>query len=222
MKKKFHLFVLFLCISSIYTYAAVVYSAPLQAKELGMGNLLNWKTSLEEDLQYFIIEKSVDGINFENIGTVEANSEMMEEASYRFFDTKLGAQKSYYRLKVMEADSRTSYSQTVLVEKEKPNNFAIVAFSSVIAKDNFNLTLDSVTEGQLEYALVSYKGEMVFEEFKYIYPGLNELSLSLQDLPSGIYKVKLKLEAEEEFLVIQKAGEDKANVASTTKIKKKD
>jgi len=221
MKKRLHLLMLVMFAASWQLSAEVVYSAPLQAKELGMGNLLNWKTTFEEDVRHYDVEKSADGSAFETIGTVESNGDLSDEKAYRFFDTKLGSQKNYYRLKVVEADGTSSYSQTILVNKEKPNQFAVVAYSSVLAKTSFDLTLDAVTEGQLEYALVSYKGELITEEFQYIYPGLNELQVSLEGLPEGTYKVKLKLDAEEEFLVIQKASDgQKSNVASSQKIKK--
>lgn len=221
MKKRLQLLALVLFTTAWQLNAEVVYSTPLQAKELGMGNLLNWKTTFEEDVQHYDVEKSADGAVFETIGTVETNVDLNDEKAYRFFDTKLGSQKNYYRLKVVEADGTSSYSQTILVNKVKPNQFAVVAYSSVLAKTNFDLTLDAVTEGQLEYALVSYKGELITEEFQYIYPGLNDLQVSLEGLPEGTYKVKLKLDAEEEFLVIQKASDgQKSNVASSQKIKK--
>ncbi|MEM1122745.1 MAG: hypothetical protein AAGJ18_20035 [Bacteroidota bacterium] len=221
MKKRLHLLMLVLLTASWHLNAEVVYSAPLEAKELGMGNLLNWTTSFEDNVQHYDIEKSADGLVYESIGTVESNAELSDENAYRFFDTKLGSQKNYYRLKVVESDGTSSYSQTIMVNKVKPNQFAVVAYSSVLAKTNFDLTLDAVTEGQLEYALISYKGEMITEEFQYIYPGLNDLHVSLEGLPEGTYKVKLKLDAEEEFLVIQKASDgQKSNVASIQKIKK--
>lgn len=201
--------------------AEVVFSAPLQAKELSFGNLLKWKTSLEENVEQYDVEKSFNGIDFENIGTVEAITSNSGEKAYHFFDTKLGTQKSYYRLKVVEADGTSSYSQTILIKKERLNQFAVVAYSSVMAKNTFDLTLDAITEGQLEYALVSHKGELIYEEFQYLYPGLNEIQLSLQDLPEGAYKVVLKLDNEEEFLIIHKASDgQKSNVASSQKIKK--
>lgn len=129
MRKRFNLLMLVIFAVSWQLSAEVVYSAPLQAKELGMGNLLNWKTSFEEDVQHYDVEKSRNGVDFENIGTVESNVDMSEEKAYRFFDTKLGSQKSYYRLKVVETDGTSSYSQTILVNKEKPNQFAVVAYS---------------------------------------------------------------------------------------------
>lgn len=222
MRKNLSLLILFFFSTVSYLSAEVVYSSPLNAKELDMGNLLKWKTSFEENTQHFNIEKSVDGINFENIGTVEASGDLSEEKDYRFFDTKLGIQKSYYRLKVVELDGTSSFSQAILVDKKKLNQFAVVAYSSVLTKKDFDITLDAVTEGQLEYSLISYQGEMIFEEFKYIYPGLNDIQLSLQDMPEGTYKVKLKLDNEEEFLVIERTSDgQKSNVASSTKIKKR-
>ena len=147
-----------------------------------------------------IDEKKLDYAQVESFAqkgfrTLGVAYKQKDEKEYHFYDTKLGVQKSYYRLKVVEADGTSSYSQTILVNKEKPNQFAVVAYSSVMAKTTFDLTLDAVTEGQLEYALVSYTGELIFEEFQFLYAGLNEIQLSLQDLPEGTYKVKLKLDA---------------------------
>ena len=201
--------------------AEVVYSAPLQAKELGMGNLLSWKTTFEEDVEYYDVEKSDDGQRYENIGKVALSDEDNDEKTYRFFDARLGTNTAYYRLKVVEADGTSSYSQTVLVNKKKPNQFAVVAYSSVLTQQSFDLTLDAVTEGELAYALLSYKGELMMENFQYLTPGLNELRIEMTDVPAGTYKVRLKLDKEEEFLVIQREGtNDKTNVASSQKIKR--
>jgi len=66
-----------------------------------------------------------------------------------------------------------------------------------------------------------YQGELVYTEFQFLYPGLNELKVSLEDATEGIYKVKLRVGEEEEVLVIQKAGDElakKVNMASTKKI----
>lgn len=211
----------FLSFKVAYLNANVIYSARLQAKELAKGNLLNWETSYEKGVKHFHVEKSINGVEFESIGIVESKAAKSEENKYFFFDTKLGTLKSYYRLKVVENDGAASYSQTILVNRQLPNEFAVVAYSSVRTKTQFELTLDAVTEGQLEYALVSHRGELIYEEFQYIYPGLNDIQISLQDLPEGVYKVKLKLEKEEEYLIVYKVNDgQKSNVPSSQKIKK--
>ncbi len=222
MKKKFQLFAFFFLCIFTYIQATVVYSSPLDGKELGVGNLLTWKTAFEENIQLFIIEKSKNGLDFENVGTVTTSSEAHEEKTYRFFDTQLGSTKNYYRLKAVELDGTSSFSQTILIHKEKPNQFAVVAYSGIMVKKSFDITLDALSEGQLDYTLSSYKGELISEEFKYIVPGLNDLQINLADLPEGTYRIKLKLDEEEEELIIRKIQRElpqKANVASSKKIK---
>ena len=205
------------------SFATVTYSAPLKGVELQMGNLLQWETSYEENTDIFIVEKSTDGISFKHVGTVDASGTTNEDSAYRFLDTGLGVKDNYYRLKVVDTDGTSSYSQVATVHKKNPNQFAVVAYSAALADKTFDITIDALSEGQLEYELVSYQGEMVFTEFKYLYAGLNELSVSLEDATEGIYKVKLRLEGEEEVLVIQKAGDElakKVNMASTKKAKR--
>ena len=210
-----------LVIITAYTYATVVYSTPLKGKELAMGNLLQWETSYETNTDIFIIEKSTDGILFKNIGSIDASGDTNDEKSYRYLDTSLGMTKSYYRLKVLDQDGTSSFSQVATINKLKPNQFSVVAYSSALAEKSFDISIDALTEGQLEFELVSYQGELVYTDFQFLYPGLNELQVNLEDATEGVYKVKLRVGEEEEVLVIQKAGDElakKVNMASTKKI----
>jgi len=223
MKNKFFLIITSLVFLVAQSFAAVTYSAPLKGVELQMGNLLQWETSYEENSDIFIVEKSTDGVSFKHVGTVDASGTTNEDNAYRFLDTGLGVKDNYYRLKVVDEDGTSSYSQVATIHKENPNQFAVVAYSSALADKTFDITIDALSEGQLEYELVSYQGELVSTEFQYLYAGLNELSISLEDATEGIYKVKLRLDGEEELLVIQKAGDElakKVNMASTKKIKR--
>ena len=218
MKKRLPLFIFLLSYAFAYAQAEVVYASPLNGQEIAVGNLLTWKTAIEENVQLFIIEKSQNGLDFENIGTVNAS----EEKSYRFCDTQLGGVKNYYRLKVVELDGTSSFSEAILLQREKPNHFAVAAYNSVMVEQTFDITIDVLTEGQLDYMLLTYQGDLISEEFKYVLPGLNELQVNLTNLPEGTYTVKLKLDQEVEELVIQKIPtKEKTNVASSKKIKTK-
>lgn len=207
---------------SAQSQAEVTYSSSLKGMELAMGNLLLWETSYEENMDLFIIEKSTDGITFKNIGTVEAVGDSKEENAYRFMDTSLGNDKSFYRLKVVDLNGTSGYSQITAINKVTPNQFAVVAYSSTLVEEKFDITIDALQEGQLEYELVSYQGDLIYSEFQYLYAGVNELQINLEDATEGIYKVKLRLDGEEEELIIQRAGDElakKVNMASSKKIK---
>jgi len=117
MKRKIILTLASLVIITTYTYAVVVYSTPLKGQELEMGNLLQWETSYEANTDIFIVEKSTDGITFKNIGSIDASGDTNDEKSYRYLDISLGMTKSFYRLKVVDQDGTSSYSQVTTINK---------------------------------------------------------------------------------------------------------
>lgn len=58
-------------------------------------NVLNWITKSEDNNDYFTIERSIDGVYFENIGTVKA---LNTGTMYEFTDETFQDTINYYRL----------------------------------------------------------------------------------------------------------------------------
>ena len=213
---------LFFVFSIFYSLQAdVVYATPLQADEMPIGNMLKWTTSLEDNVQHFAIEKSSDGLHFQNIGTQAATGQLNKDKDYKFLDTGIGIIKSYYRLKVIENDGTSSYSKVVLVQKEAPNRFAILSYNSELTNPIINFTLDAVTEGQMAFAVYQFTSqELVLEKFLEIQEGVNELELNLQELPADTYQIRLTLDDEMEIFTIEKSIDSKEPVVSNQKVKK--
>ena len=206
-----------LCILfSLSLHADVVYSAPLKGKELPIGNLLEWKTASELNSKIFIVEKSLDGLKFENIGTVEAAGKSDDEKSYRYLDIEKHDESAFYRLKQLDQDGGYDYTETVMMKKTLQNDFMVVAMSQTTTDKMFDLTLEAWTEGEMNYSLLNYKGELLFEATQWLKPGFNEIQINLENEKEGIYKLNLKLGEEEEKLVLQKRDlpSTKLNVAS--------
>ena len=76
--------------------------------------VLQWKTSQENDVQKFVIERSIDNKNFTDIGEVISRGPGYQ---YRFEDTNLGRAKSifYYRLRIVNRDGTFDYSDALQV-----------------------------------------------------------------------------------------------------------
>ncbi|MFK8100953.1 MAG: hypothetical protein AB8G15_00445 [Saprospiraceae bacterium] len=197
--------------------AAVIYSAPLKGKEFQMGNMLKWRTSEEINSQLFIIEKSTDGVSFDELGVVNAAGLSEKAKGYRFLDSSVDNDKAFYRLKQVDTDGTASFSQIVIVKRSIKNQFMVVAMTNTTTNDNFKVTLDALKEGQLEYTLSNLKGEVISTGKKVLTNGLVSLDFSLADEQEGIYKISLNLEEEVETLVIRKIDDEikkKQNVAS--------
>ncbi len=197
--------------------AEVKYSIPLLGYEHQIGNMLEWGTAQETNSQMFIVEKSTDGVEYENIGVVNAAGASSQEKSYRYLDINATTDQVFYRLRQMDTDGTGSFSQTVLVKRQLANQFMVVAMSNTTTNGNFDITLDAIIDGVLDYEVVNLQDETIATGQMALEFGLNDLTINLADEQQGSYRIRLRLDQEEEALLIRKADydtQDKENVAS--------
>lgn len=215
-------FVLLFCCSFLFfqkSNAEVLYASPLSVngEEFEIGNLLEWSTSYETESAFFYVEKSLDGVTYENVGTVEAAGNSNDEQKYRYMDIQVTDMEAHYRLRQVDEDGTESLSHAVQVIKEMKNQFMIIDFSSITVDKMFNVTIDALTEGQMSYSLYSYKGETVFKSSKQLINGINSFEINMADEKEGKYKLVFELGDEVETLNIIKLEDEmkkKPNVAS--------
>ena len=89
---------------------AVHYSQPLNARLDGKKVKLSWITESEENSDYFLVERSEDGVKWFEIGEIQAKG---QAAHYTVYDRNLLEGQSYYRLKQFDLDATFSYSNIV-------------------------------------------------------------------------------------------------------------
>lgn len=74
---------------------------------------LFWETATELNNDYFIIEHSFDGVEFEPIGFVEGNGTSNVSQTYDFTHENVRQNLNYYRLKQVDYDNSFEYSETI-------------------------------------------------------------------------------------------------------------
>jgi len=85
------------------------------AKAIGSQVLLNWSTATELNNDYFTIERSVNGINWEVVDMVNGQGTTTQQSNYELLDTRPFTGISYYRLKQTDYDGDYSYSSLAAV-----------------------------------------------------------------------------------------------------------
>ncbi len=85
------------------------------AKPLGSQVSVAWSTAIELNSAYFEVERSVDVLEFNRIGRVNAAGESQTSRHYGLLDEHPLAGTSYYRLKQIDRDGTTAYSKVVAV-----------------------------------------------------------------------------------------------------------
>lgn len=197
--------------------AEVTYAIPLKGQEHQIGSLLNWTTANEFNSQIFIVERSVDGADYEIIGEVEAAGNSDNQNGYRFLDVGVNHEKSYYRLRQVDQDGTASFSQTIMIKKELANNFMILAMSNTVTNNTFTVSLDATIDDEIHYAVKNKKGETIFQANQDLEFGINEITINVEDEVEGTYFIDFRVEKEVEQLVIRKVDDEikkKENVAS--------
>src|SRR5690606_31418916 len=71
--------------------------------------VVKWATATEVNSDYFNIQRSADGLNFSDIGTIEASGFSATKQEYVFTDEVAQLGRSYYRLKAVDTDGYTEY-----------------------------------------------------------------------------------------------------------------
>lgn len=78
--------------------------------------VLQWTTAREQNADVFAVERSADGIAFEEIGRVNARGNSDIPTDYAFTDRDVarnGLQRVYYRLRQVDTDGKTDFSSRV-------------------------------------------------------------------------------------------------------------
>lgn len=75
-------------------------------------NDLKWITASEKNNDYFSIEKTIDGVNFDNIGNVKGAGNSIYSNSYNLIDNNIESILNYYRLVQTDFDGNKTYLTT--------------------------------------------------------------------------------------------------------------
>ena len=150
---------------------------------------LNWTLGSEIDVDRYEIERSNDGENFKTIGNLTAgNSE--NTVSYEFRDIQPVPGNNYYRIRFVELDGSTSFSETIVIKLEGPR---VVGVYPNPLQDVLNLDVAGFEAGDAELSLFSAAGQLVYKSNWYYDGFANTLTVSLPNLSDGIYLYSLRL-----------------------------
>ena len=148
---------------------------------------LKWKTASEANNDFFIIEKSMDGIKWQNIAIVQGAGTSSIMKKYLYNDSSSIADINYYRLKQTDHDQNFKYGPTVMVKKcseEKSDNLIIYPNPS---HGKINLQFINTTQQPFKTELLNVANQVIYTS-----TGLNKTIDMSHNLP-GIYYVRVYL-----------------------------
>ena len=150
--------------------------------------LVSWTTANENNVVNFQIERSIDGIHFEAIGSI-LSSGNNAATSYIYTDNSLGETGTYY-YRIKETDTNGSYSYSTIQVVTITTVFSIYPnptsdHVSIICTEN---------SGTDSYIIVLY--DALGQELRQIlFLSSNQLTVDLSGYSSGVYMLKIVSDA---------------------------
>jgi len=147
-----------------------------------------WETESEMNSDYFSVERSKDGKQYDEIGRVNAAGNSSEEKKYTLYDESPYNGTSYYRLKSSDRNGTFSYSQTVSINIDEKNS--ISAYPNP-ASDYLAVSISGNNGKESQIIIRDVLGKECYSQ-KYILASDNEIiRVDIQDkFAKGIYSVE--------------------------------
>lgn len=168
--------------------------------------LLEWKTSSEINVDRFEIEKSLDGVLFEKVATINASINSSSTTDYKNVD--LNAFKNsniiYYRLKIIDMNGLYENSKIVSVKKDLINTFSITNASPNPTSDNININISSIRNQNAKIEVIDMNGNIIYLSEKILSEGENIFNLNMNVVRNGIYFARITSSSDSKYFKILK------------------
>jgi hypothetical protein len=147
-----------------------------QAEVKGRSIQLNWTTANEINNAYFDIEHSANGKIFNTIGQVKGSGTINTKQYYSFLSDNLLNGINYYRLKQVDFNGKTNYSNIISIQQKGGSKVKIYP---TITSGELKI------EGTDSFVITNTNGQVVFSQTP-----KNEKSFTIAHLPNGLYIIK--------------------------------
>jgi subtilisin family serine protease len=152
---------------------------------------LSWQTSTETNNQGFEIQRSSNG-EFEKIGFVAGHGTTTEIQSYTFIDENVLAGEYIYRLKQVDYDGTTEYSNIVEVEVTQPVEYSLSQNYPNPFNPSTTIAYSIPKDGLVTLKVYDVLGEEVVTLINELQSaGTRDITFDASQLSSGVYYYQL-------------------------------
>jgi|GEM_PF-1952652 len=165
----------------------------LKGERQGNNNVLSWITVTETNNAGFELQRSADGINFSGLSFIasqSANGNSNGNLVYTFTDTKSLTTGSYYRLKQVDKDGKSTVSSVVFIKGVKVSKLELASVYPNPVIDQLNVTVASPKVDRITFVVTDLAGKVIMSQLANVVNGDNNIKLNVSVLAKGTYTIK--------------------------------
>lgn len=155
--------------------------------------LLNWSVVNNNDINYFEIESSTDGVHFSTIGKINSKQYDLPAATYEYTDQSqlIKSNVIFYRVKMVNVANKISYSKVIRLTTDNKENSGMKIFPNPV-RDNMQISIYAASNEMVELSIYDAAGRLMRRMKTNIPNGNSVLNISdFQSWPDGVYSVKV-------------------------------
>jgi len=149
---------------------------------------LAWSTVNEVNNSYFVVERSLNGRNYDSVGRVQAGNSTSN--TYSFNENNANA-TSYYRLKQVDINGSYIYSSVVTL-KNSGSSKEVTVYPTQ-ATSTINYVVSSEAPAAVTVQVYTITGQPVISQQATLVQGLNVRSVNVSGLAQGSYILKVQV-----------------------------
>ena len=160
------------------------------------GNItISWSATGESGVSAYEVQRSTDGFVFNSIGNVTVGNPSSVTNTYKWIDDNPAKGVNYYRLKIIQINDNSSYSQVIKVTDNSNGKSGVLLYPNPVTNGEIILQLNNLVAALYTVNLYNEAGIRVMQQTISHVRGSAVVSLQLPvGMAAGIYHITLATE----------------------------
>ena len=157
-------------------------------KNAGQVNVLSWSTSSEQNSDHFELERSLDGLHFDQVAVIAAAGNSATVRQYRKEDNIAGISSHifYYRLKMVDINGSAKYS-SIVVLRTNHKGIYVTATPNPFT-DVLRVNINSDKQDNVKILITDVSGRKLIQKKEVLIEGSNTFRLNeFTNMSGGVY-----------------------------------
>ena len=154
---------------------------------------VTWAIANENNINYYEIERSVDGINFKTIYTQLPTANNMGNPYYKFVDNGAPLEIVWYRIKANAVTGGIQFSATANAKAVDINTkHGVSVYPNPVVDGNINLSFNNKTQGTYSITILNNVGAIIKTTTVNVINNASVKKIKTNEAAAGIYRVTIK------------------------------
>lgn len=174
----------------------------LKATQTSRGINLQWSNMTESDVVDYTLERSSNGRNFTSVAQFNPSANNGGKADYQYMDASPLSGTSFYRIKAVETNGKTTYSDLARISIGGRNTL-LNLYPNPVKGNALGLQIDNLPAGKYSIRIYNGSAQAVTNQSLNHEGGSVSQTIPLNNLKAGVYTFEISgvIKLQKQFII---------------------